>query len=160
MAKIRCKTSKKKKEKTLALVGNLSYLYMSGQETSPTDKTRRVNKTRHQKEPGKRRARHRKNVGRKPAGINKFLFQSIDKSGTPRSALVTHTRGNYWQIRRIPIRLAASRSEQDPDPNTHALLTMTDSETWLIQATFSLIYLSYIKALPYQQKPEQGSAEF
>ena len=91
---------------------------------------------------------------------NKFLFQSIDKSGTPRSALVTQTRDNNWQIRRIPIRLAASRSEQDPDPNTHALPILTDSETWLIQATFSLIYLSYIKALPYAEKPDQGSADF
>ena len=83
---------------------------------------------------------------------NKFLFQSIDKSGTPRSALVTQTRGNNWQIRRIPIRLAASRSEQDPDPNTHALPTLTDSETWLIQATFSLIYLSYIKGTAFTAK--------
>lgn len=87
-----------------------------------------------------------------PAGIYKFSFQSIDKSGTPRSALVTDERGNNWQIRRIPIRLAASRSEQDPDPNTHALPTLTDSETWLIQATFSLIYLSYIKGTAFTAK--------
>ena len=32
----------------------------------------------------------------------------------------------------------------------------TDSETRLIQATFSLIYLSYIKALPFISKTEKA----